>query len=180
MAIESPAPPATEGVAAAAPVGTTAHNADVPRPLGEDGELTRSGRRKAVQERLAEVKRRRQCETEVTRDAWSNIAAAVKAQDLAPTVYADVPPPFATHETHALLACGGYYGCVRCGKVIGWQRHDQLGLPCRGPCPRGSVRVIRRLARGLHPFERGKEDSTCAWPSGETKPVPQRLRLAKG
>ncbi len=180
MDIEPQAPPAVEGPEPAAHADAPARDAAEPRPPGEGGELTRSGRRKAVLERLAEAKRRRHCEASAARDAWANIAAAVNAQDLASAVFADVAPPFATHDTHALLACGGYYGCVRCGKVVGWQRHDQLGVPCRGSCPRGSVRAIRRLAQGLHPFERGKEDSTCAWPSGETNPKPQRLRLARG
>ncbi len=146
---------------------------------GESGELTRSGRRTAMMERLAEAKRRRQCEASAAKDAWADISAAVSSKDLSAASFADLAPPFATHDTHALIACGGYYGCVRCGSVVGWQRHAQLGAPCRGTCPRGSVRAIRRLAQGLHPFERGKEDTTCAWPSGETNPKPLRLRVAR-
>ncbi len=139
--------------------------------------ITRSMRRKLILERGEEVKRRRRQQAEAAQTAWSTIAAAVDARDILAAVDSDEPPPFEAHATHAFVACGGYFGCVRCGRVVGWQRHDSLAEPCRGSCPRGSVRAIRRLARGLHPLERGKEGSTCSWPSGEEHPAPRRLRL---
>ncbi len=130
-------------------------------------------------ERLQELKRRRRCEDQATQDAWRNIAATSSVQNLTDVAASNDPPPLAAHPTHALSACGGFYGCVRCGCVVGWQRHANLSPVCRGSCPRGSVRAIRRLAHGLHPFDRGKEESTCAWPSGECRPVPRRLRLGE-
>ena len=77
--------------------------------------------------------------------------------------------PFRVDPTHECICCGGYVGCVRCGSVVAMQQHSSLSSACRGQCPLGAVGPVRRLAAGLLP--RGEQ-----WPSGESAPLPRRLR----
>ncbi len=179
-------PPSAPPQPAAAEVAAAAFGAQLedtpptqpPHASAEEEELTRKTRRKMVLEKLAEVRKRRRVEAGATLAAWSIVSAAIDVRELDSVLVHEGPPPFEVHPGHALLACGGYYGCIRCGHVVGWQRHAQLGAPCRGNCPRGSVRAIRRLSKGLHPSARGDEGDTSQWPSGERSPRPLRLRAA--
>ncbi len=165
------AQPATNSEAQDMAVDHDSEGQDQP---GDEG-ITKSARRKLVLESLAELRKRRRTEAAAEQRAWSGIAAAVAAEELSELATDDGPPPFPSHETHSLVTFGGYYNCIRCGAVVGWKRHDQLGRPCRGECPKGSLRPIRRLAKGLHPHSKGTETDTATWPSGEVQPMPRRL-----
>ena len=77
--------------------------------------------------------------------------------------------PFAVHNSHECIICGGFVGCIRCASVIAAFSQSALSSQCRGHCTAGSSGPIKRLAAGLIP--RGS-----TWPSGEDKPLPKRLR----
>jgi hypothetical protein len=142
--------------------------------------VSRGVRRRMVLEQLAEARKRRRMEGEALNAAWGGLVAAVGVQELLDIPAGDDVPPDDAHATHSLMHCGGYLGCVRCGKVVGWQGRDRLKEICRGTCPRGSVRAIRRLAKGLHPYAREGQTVNVSWPSGETAPTPRRWRVGVG
>ncbi len=135
--------------------------------------LTKSGRRKMVLDKMCEARRTRKVEAKVLARSWNGMVAAIGIDDVLSLPEEESPPP-AAHPTHCLAQCGGYMGCVRCGIVVGWVGRDRLAGACRGTCPRGSVRAIRRLVKGLHPYERASDNGTTARPSGERAPVPRR------
>ena len=77
-------------------------------------------------------------------------------------------PPVEIHREHTALVCGGYAGCVKCGSTVAFHSVSLLKDPCRGWCPAGSRRPVRRLAGGQHPRDYGE---VChEWPSGELNP----------
>ncbi len=139
-----------------------------------DEGLTKSQRRKMVLENLAESRKRRRLELAALQKAWGGLTSAIGIDDWVEIETHETQPPASVHATHALITCGGYLGCARCGRVVGWNGLDHLNTPCRGSCPRGSVRAIRRLAKGLHPYQRDNAPP-LGWPSGETKPTPRRM-----
>ena len=79
--------------------------------------------------------------------------------------------PFQPHPSHEGVLCGGFLGCNRCGSVMGFHQRGPLVEPCRGSCPAGSVRPVRRLIQGRPPHGDGEQ-----WPSGEANPRPLRVR----
>ncbi len=152
---------------------------DRPPPPG-DGLVTARERRRLVLEQLAERRKRRRLEIEVVTRAWGEGDAVVEAGDFVDLPVADGVPPFAVHDTHQLVCCGGYSGCIRCGRVVAYQGHDRFAAPCRGFCPSGSARPVRRLARGDHPYPAARGHLADRWPSGEAAPVPRRFRPTAG
>ncbi len=142
--------------------------------------VSKSVRRRMVLEQLAEARKRRRLEGEAIDKAWGGLVAAIGVQDLLNIPADEEQPPDGAHATHCLVQCGGYLGCVRCGRVVGWQGRERLKEVCRGTCPRGSVRAIRRLTKGQHPYERDGQSVATAWPNGETAPRPRRWRAGVG
>ncbi len=134
-------------------------------------------RRRAVLAQLAEKRRRVGHDREVRAAAWraGDMGTVLEGTGIVVPVSRE-PPPFTVGSGHDLLLCGGFTGCIRCGMVVGWHGHARLAAPCRGACPSGSVRPIRRLARGLMPHWQQDGDGQN-WPSGESTPTPYRVRL---
>ncbi len=152
---------------------------DQPLPPG-DGLVTARERRRIVLEQLTERRKRRRLEMEVVTRAWGGGDAIVEAGEFVDLPVADEAPPFTVHDTHQLVLCGGYSGCIRCGRVVAYQGHDRFAAPCRGFCPSGSARPVRRLARGDHPHPAARGHLDDRWPSGEAAPVPRRFRPTAG
>ena len=82
------------------------------------------------------------------------------------------PPPWLARSTgtpHELYLCGGVVFCALCGAVATTQTAPQLGRPCAGHTPQGSLSRLRRIQRGQCPLR-----LTC-WPDGapphQTRPV---------
>ena len=77
------------------------------------------------------------------------------------------------HKSHRkLVTCGGYVGCINCGRFASTQgKNNHLRQECRGKCPTGSIGATRRMLFGKHPLA-GKAK---AWPSRETAPRPKRI-----
>jgi hypothetical protein len=145
--------------------------------------LSEAQRRKMVLEQLAEARKRRRVEAETIEKAWGGVVAAVGVQEVLDIAVDDAQWPEGVHATHCIVQCGGYLGCARCGRVVGWQGRDRLREACRVFCPRGSQRAIRRLVKGLHPYERETHGSGAplpTWPSGEAAPTPRRIRSGVG
>jgi hypothetical protein len=146
----------------------------------EDGLVSARERRRLVLEQQVERRKRRRLEMEAVTRAWGEGDAIIDAAEFVDLALATEAPPFTVHETHQLVMCGGYSGCIRCGRVVAYQGHDRFGAPCRGYCPSGSSRPVRRLARGDHPHPTAQGHLADVWPSGETAPVPRRFRPSAG
>ena len=80
------------------------------------------------------------------------------------------PPPFKLHSTHVAISCGGYFGCLKCGRVVGWWTRTQLESQCRGTGPRGSMGPICKLARGELPHVQRQGKRGRAWPNRQAAP----------
>ncbi len=146
---------------------------------GSEGDLVSARtRRRLIQEQQLEIRRRRLADAECMRQAWGEAEPAVAISAFVQIPPTDRPPPFDVGQGHDLVACGGFYGCVRCGAVVGWHGHQRLALPCRGSCPVGSRGPVRLLVRGRLPH-RQQEHYGRDWPSGESSPVPFRVRLGQ-
>ncbi len=141
-----------------------------------DGLVTARERRRLVLEQQAERRKRRRLEMQAVTMAWGQGDAIIDAAEFVDLPTVSEAPPFPIHETHQLVMCGGYSGCIRCGRVVAYQGHDRFGAPCRGYCPSGSSRPMRRLAKGEHPHPAARGHLADEWPSGETAPVPRRFR----
>ncbi len=158
-----------------------------PTALGEAGAreddqrddlVTARVRRALILEQRCEARRRRIEDADCLRRAWGDADPAVSAAAFVEMQPTDQPPPFSVDQGHSLVACGGFYGCVRCGAVVGWHGHRRLALPCRGTCPVGSRGPIRLLVHGRLPH-RQQEHYGRDWPSGEKTPVPYRVCLSQ-
>lgn len=79
-------------------------------------------------------------------------------------------PPYPVGQMHALICCGGFVGCVKCGGVMGSQASKILAADCRLGCPAGSRGPISRLCRGQLPHQHDGGPAEV-WPSGELEPV---------
>ncbi len=117
----------------------------------DDGLISARERRRMVAEQLAETRRRRRAETAVVQEAWGDASTAISAAAFVALEPTDAHPPFNVGDGHDLVACGGFYGCVRCAAVVGWHGHHRLAAPCRGSCPAGSRGPIRLLSHGRLP-----------------------------
>jgi hypothetical protein len=104
--------------------------------------------------------------------------------------------PFEVHATHLAVLCGGYVGCLVCGRVAGFSSVEISGSVskkryaksqqsayvaffaqrCRLHCPKGSSGAVRRLVQGQLPHSVGKSRTIAdEWPSGEQDPQPVLL-----
>ncbi len=146
----------------------------------EDGDgsnlVTARERRKLMIQQLAEKRKRKRAEDEAVARVWNDGKAVMGFNEFVALQTIELPPPFVVHESHQLVACGGYTGCCRCGRVVAFQGHGRFADPCRGFCPNGSVRPIRRLVKGSHPYCDKGSHLGVQWPSGESAPVPRRYR----
>ncbi len=138
--------------------------------------LTARDRRRMVLEQAAERNKRRRIETDAIAKAWDGGEAAVTVGDYVSLSTTPLAPPFAVHPSHSLVLCGGFTGCVRCGRVVAYQCHDRFNGECRGRCPTGSQRPIRRLVKGLFPHDVRSSHATPPWPDGGNSPTPRRWR----
>ena len=79
------------------------------------------------------------------------------------------------HPTHVeLVLCGGYIGCVRCGRMTSTNSGcNKLKEACRNHIPKGSEGPVRRLCQGKYP--QPQEKSRHLWPNGEEEPIPKRV-----
>ncbi len=142
----------------------------------ETGLVTARDRRRMVIQQLEEKRKRRRAEMEAVAAAWRGGEAVMGVGDFVDLPGDETALPFAVHATHHIVVCGGYTGCVRCGRVVAFQGHARFATPCRGTCPNGSLRPIRRLIRGEHPHEERRGHLGAQWPSGEAAPTPRRHR----
>ncbi len=136
--------------------------------------LTARERRKLVLEQAAERNKRRRLEAVAIARAWNGGEAAVTLGDYVSLSTTPTAPPFTVHPTHSLVLCGGFTGCVRCGRVVAFQGHDRFSGECRGHCPSGSQRPIKRLVKGIFPHDVRKRHATPPWPDGGESPTPHR------
>ena len=77
-------------------------------------------------------------------------------------------PTWDIHKTHAIVACGGTYGCMKCGFICGGMPNGnpRLKAECRNHMPRGSKGRIRKIQKGE------LMQNMVGWPNGEIDPVP--------
>ncbi len=150
-----------------------------PEADAADGKLTARERRKRMLEQMAEVRKRQRAETQAVTAAWAGITAAITPTEYMSIPMVNGPPPFEVHPTHDLVLCGGFAGCVRCGRVAGYHGHNRFAIECRGHCPAGRVRPVRRLVKGLHPYSKGCGHAAPSWPDGVDNPTPRRHRPAR-
>ncbi len=136
--------------------------------------VTARERRKLILSQAAERNKRRRMETDALARAWDGGEAAVSLGNYMELLPAPAAPPFPVHPTHSLVVCGGFTGCVRCGRVVAYQGHDRFKDACRGYCPSGSQRPIRRLVRGDYPHDLRQSHVTPPWPDGGHTPTPRR------
>ncbi len=144
------------------------------REVGGTEFTSRVKRRQLVAEQQAEVKRRRNAESAAADAAWRSGEGAIESHAYVTLQPREEELPFPEGPGHALLVHGGYTGCARCGMVVGWRSQGRLAAPCRGSCPPGSRRPVRRLARGLLPHDYGGAHRPPPWPNGEVQPRPYR------
>ncbi len=145
--------------------------AQPPEPL-----ISARERRKLILSRAAERNKRKRAEAEAVARAWSGGDAAVSVDGYLQLPPAQSAPPFPVHASHSLVICGGFTGCVRCGRVVAFQGHGRFGEACRGSCPTGSQRPIRRLIKGMFPHDVHQRHLAPPWPDGLLNPTPQRWR----
>ncbi len=138
--------------------------------------VTARERRKLILGQAAERNKRRRMETDALARAWSGGEAAVSLGSYLELPPSPAAPPFPVHPTHSLVVCGGFTGCVRCGRVVAFQGHDRFREACRGHCPLGSQRPIRRLIKGTYPHDLRQSHLAPPWPDGGQSPTPQRWR----
>ena len=85
-------------------------------------------------------------------------------------------PPFEIHESHNVIELGGFYACTKCGTCSARKAKDnRLPKECQKEMPKGSISRITRIVKGQHPRSVAEK-----WPSGETNPVPKRVRRSEG
>ncbi len=135
---------------------------------GEVEFVTPAKRRRLMRARRATAQENAATTRIASESAWSLMASGLPAYPTPPE-QALSRAPMRIHSTHDCIACGGYFGCLRCGSVVGSARSSLLSDACRGACPAGSGGPIARLRAGRLP--RGR-----AWPSGELQPLPKRYR----
>ncbi len=164
-------------VASSAAVGAVPH-VDESGDNGQPPETLISARerRKMILSRAAERNKRKRAESEALTRAWCGGDAAVSVDNYLQLPPAQSAPPFSVHPTHSLVLCGGFTGCVRCGRVVAFQCHGRFNETCRGSCPTGSQRPIRRLVRGIFPHDVRQSHLAPPWPDGVLTPTPQRWR----
>ncbi len=157
------------------------HDLARPHAVTDEGDMVsaRERRRLVLEQRTEKLKRRR-IEAEVTQAVWDSGKVVVDAGVYFEISPADAPPPFEVHGSHMLVVCGGFTGCARCGRVVAYQGHGRFAAPCRGHCPTGSQRPIRRLIRGQHPHHAQRGHLGPPWPDGSEHPVPRRFRPCVG
>ncbi len=136
--------------------------------------ITLVERRRLLVARQAELRRRRAEDARTISAAWGGAATALSAPSYVALEPTSCDLPIDVGQGHDIILCGGYVGCARCGHVVGWFGHNRLATVCRGWCPPGGVRAVRRLAQGLLPHVRGQV--ALHWPSGEPRPTPRRFR----
>ncbi len=112
----------------------------------------------------------------VNREAWQKMAAAISLEAFIEIEYSPSPPPFEVHESHVVIECGGYLGCVLCAAVSGFWTKTALTRECRRGALATSKRPIRRLAQGRLPHLQKDGSYGTDWPSGEAEPRPKRWR----
>ena len=68
------------------------------------------------------------------------------------------------HPTHVeLVLCGGYLGCVRCGRMTSTNSGcNKLKEACRNHIPKGSEGPVRRLLPGKVPATTGEKQTLVA------------------
>ncbi len=133
---------------AATHVGEIGTNGQPPELL-----ISARERRKLILGQAAERNKRKRAESEALTRAWSGGEAAVSVGSYLELPPAQAAPPSPVHPTHSLVVCGGFTGCVRCGRVVAFQCHGRFSETCRGSCPLGSQRPIRRLIKGTFPHD---------------------------
>ncbi len=168
-------PAATESAAAEVASGSQGQAEGAEVQAGCDL-VTARERRRLVMQQLDEKRKRRRAEMEAVAMTWRGGEAVMGIGEFVDLPKDDDALPFTVHDTHQLVVCGGYTGCVRCGRVVAFQGHARFATPCRGTCPNGSLRPIRRLVRGEHPHDVKRGHLGVQWPSGETAPTPRRYR----
>lgn len=131
--------------------------------------LTVLQHRREVKAQVTEQRRRARSDRECFDGAWRS---GTVTRQLALLDDASHAPPFEVHSSHLLVLCGGYSGCVHCGRIAGFWGQHKFARECRLFIPEGTLVHIRRLMRGLLP----SSGRALGWPSGEVDPAPRRWR----
>ena len=134
--------------------------------------VTRSKRRKLVQQRLQQEQEARRIGKRKREEADVNTAREIASELPEGVVEEETKTPFKLHPSHRLVELGGYYTCVKCAATESRPtNNNRLTKECRNSAPPGSMWRTVRVVEGLHPRESGAK-----WPSGEKSPRPKRLK----
>ncbi len=142
----------------------------------EDVKATPAQRRRMVSGIKRDAEWRKEQITRVNREAWQRMAAAISLEVFSDIDICSGQPPFEVHESHVVIECGGYLGCVLCAAVSGYWTRSALSRECRRGALPTSKRPIRRLALGRLPHLQSDGSYGTDWPSGEAEPRPRRWR----
>jgi len=161
-------------LANATPPATLCQKRFVHRADGGGEVCSTSKRQRILKDQREEHKRRASIDGTTRRDAWERAGLAVPFLAWSQLQEGVVTPPVPAHYSHALIACGGYGGCLRCGSVAAGQHCRLLEEVCRRWCPPGSKGPIAKLAKGRlpHPTQAGG-----VWPDGSLAPTPRLWKV---
>ena len=145
--------------------------------IGMDSDKTCSLRkRKRIVGKQKEILAERQAqEVRATKEARSRANCAISWTLWGKMACGKNYPPITAHWSHALISCGGFGGCIRCGSVAGYCKNSRLENKCRGRCPTGSRGPIRRLAMGKYPHPQGGQGKI--WVDGTLNPQPTKWKV---
>ena len=77
--------------------------------------------------------------------------------------------PFPMHASHAIVSCGGFFGCITCGALSSGFQCGPFAEVCRHRISAGSKWRVHGLARGKLPH------FAKTWPDHSTDPQPWLL-----
>ena len=147
--------------------------------VGKDSDIVCSQlrRKRLVGKQKETLEARKAQDHQLTKAAWVKANYAISWTLWGRMSSGHNHPPIKAHWSHALISCGGFGGCIRCGSVAGYCKNSKLEARCRGHCPIGSRGPIRRLAMGKYPHpQRGQGR---VWVDGTINPQPTKWKVDK-
>ena len=108
--------------------------------VGMDSEkaCSQRKRKRLIGKQKAVLEERRRKEVQATKEAWARANYAISWTLWGRMASGRNYPPIRARWTHALISCGGFGGCIRCGSVTGYCKNRRLEDRCRGTRPKGS------------------------------------------
>ena len=88
-------------------------------------------RKRLIGKQKEALKERREQDILYTKEAWAKANHAISWTLWGRMSSGINHPPIRAHWTHALISCGGFGGCIRCGSVVGDCKSLRLVATCR-------------------------------------------------